>query len=133
MNVELVNVAQVDNIWPLIADRFVKCLEKTPTDIGAGEFWQMCRNGDAFLAVCHQDGDIYAASVWRFQNGAFNCLLMAGKDMREWCADLFQFAQTMARANGCKVTATGRVGLERVLKRYLPGLKITRQTYEIEV
>lgn len=133
MIVELVNVAQVDNIWPLIADRFVKCLEKTPTDIGAGEFWQMCRNGDAFLVICHQDGDIYAAAVWQFRAGAFNCLLMAGKDMRLWGADMFQFAKTMAQANGCKVTATGRVGLGRALKGVLPAFKVTRQTYEIEV
>lgn len=133
MKIEIVNPSNVDSVWPLISDRVVACLQKTPTDIGAGEFWQMCRSGSAFLIVCY-DKRVVSASVWQFRHEGFTCLLLVGDKSGDWVRLLFDTAANLAKANGTtKLAATGRIGLGVMLKRNLSGVKITRQTYSMEV
>jgi hypothetical protein len=131
-------VADVDAIWPSIAPQIAKCLEKTPSYISAGEFWQLCRSGQAFLIVAHTDTGVKGASIWQFHHGygrhVFDCLMVVGTDAREWTSDLFEYAAVLARSNGAAALAgTGRLGLVQILKKYVPGLKVARQSYLVEV
>lgn len=133
MIVEIVPTDKIDGIWPLVALGFTDCLRKTPTSIGAGDFWTMCRDGSAFLIICH-DSEVKAASVWRFEGDKFNCLLMYGKDADTWTHALFDYAASIARMNGSTaLMATGRLGLGRMLKRNNVNAKTIRQTYLVEV
>lgn len=132
--IELVAQSRVDEIWPLIAPGFAVCLAKTPTDINAGGFWQMCRNGSAFLLICYEDTHIYSASVWRFEGSKFACLLLSGEDSGKWVAELFATAGTIAKENGAvALSASGRIGLVKMLNKNGVPAKVTRQDYEVEL
>jgi hypothetical protein len=131
---EQVAVADVDRIWPLIADDVVKCLKKTPTYFTAGDLWTMCRTGNVFLLAVHDGLKIQAASVWQFEGQKFVCLLLVGNHSDEWITALFEKAAEMARNGGAvQLMASGRVGLGAKLKKHLPSLRVIRHTYTVEV
>jgi hypothetical protein len=137
VNIAVVPVADIDRAWPHIAASVVKCLEKAPSYATAGEFWQMCRSGNAFLIVAVDGETIKGASIWQFGQAygraAFSCLLLVGTQLEKWSADLVAVASEMARSNGAIITADGRIGLIKALKKTVPGLKVVRQSYILEV
>lgn len=134
MNLDIVPLSDVDLIWPRVGPDLVKCLAQTPSYLSAGELWQMCRSGQAFLFVGHEDGDIYVSAVWRFERGfgtdVLNCLVLAGSQSDKWASSIIEKAADLAREGGATaITATGRLGLIQMLKKNIPDLKIVRQTY----
>jgi hypothetical protein len=134
----ITKVADVDAVWPLIAPQIVRCIEKTPSFLSAGDLWQMCRSGQAFLLIAHDDVKIHGASIWQFQNGygrhVFDCMILVGKDLDQWVLDIFTAADRIRADGGATaITATGRPGLFKILKKYIPGLKLARQSYIVEV
>jgi hypothetical protein len=138
MNIALIGSQEVDNVWPSIAGRVVKCLEKAPSYLSAGELWQMCRSGQAFLLVAHDETKVQGAAIWQFQQSfgqlTLSCLMLTGEDLDMWADPLFQAARNIAKDGGAAaLSATGRIGLVQTLKKQIPGLKIVRQTYLVEV
>lgn len=138
MNIALIGLQEVDNIWSSIAEHVVKCLKKTPSYYSAGELWQMCRSGQAFLLLAHEGTEVRGAAIWQFQTAygqtVFTCLMLAGKDMGQWTVPMLESARSIARDGGAKqLSATSRVGLVQTLKKQIPGLKVVRQSYLVEV
>lgn len=138
MNIVNVKVENVDAIWPHVAPLLLKCFEKAPGYLTPGELWQMCRSGHAFLLIAHEGEALAGASVWCFETTfgqhSFVCKALAGANLDQWVKPIFDAARVMAKQGGATaITATGRVGLQKTLKRNLPGLKVARQTYLVEV
>jgi hypothetical protein len=92
MNIQLVGVADIDKLWPRVAGDITRCLRKAPTDVGAGDVWANCRSGQWFMIVAHDDVAIHGTTVWRFANGYFECLVLAGSDLSRWLYDLVETA-----------------------------------------
>lgn len=138
MNVSLVPVVNVDAIWQHVGGMVVGCLEKAPSYFTAGDVWQWCRSGQAFLFVIHDGEKPSGVAVWQFGSSdgrpAFICLVMAGEEMDAWAHTLFKEAAMIAKNGGVTLlSATGRVGLAKKLKQTISGVKVTRQTYLMEV
>ena len=130
----LVRPQDVDGIWPLIAADVVKCLDKTPSYMTAGDLWVSCRSGAAYLFVAHDGADLKGAAIWKFDGDKFVCLMLVGRDMNKWAVQLHDAAAQTARMGGAtRLLATGRTGLGTALKRHFPTLKIIRHTFEVEV
>lgn len=137
MNIALIGSQEVDGIWPSIAPRIVECLKKAPSYLSAGELWQMCRSGQVFLLVAHDETEIHGASIWQFQNGygqsILSCIMLVGKGLRKWALPLFDAASNIAKDGGAIISGTGRPGLYRLLKKLIPGLELARQSYIVRV
>jgi hypothetical protein len=133
MNIELVGVADIDKLWPRVAGDITRCLRKAPTDVGAGDVWANCRSGQWFMIVAHDDVAIHGTTVWRFANGYFECLVLAGSDLSRWLYDLVETATSLAKLNGCRgLIATGRAGFKTLFKKHLPQAKAIRVTHALE-
>jgi len=136
--VNITKVSDVDAVWPLIAPQIVKCIEKTPSFMSAGDLWQMCRSGQAFLIIAHDDVKIHGAAIWQFQTAynttVFSCLMLVGEALDDWALSLLESARLIARGGGAMhLCATSRIGLVQKLKKLIPGLKVVRQSYLVEV
>jgi hypothetical protein len=131
--------SDVDGLWPLISADIIKCIEKTPTFFTAAELWVMCRSGAGFLIAVHEGTTIVGASVWRFEEANFVCLMLVGVNgkMRtgeDWVTALFERAAVTAKAGGARqLMASGRTILFEKLKKHLPQVRVIRCTVAVEI
>lgn len=117
MNIGFASVAEVDQLWPLIVKRVQHSCIRGGNPITAGELWQMCRSGNGFLCIVHDRNEILSSSVWRFEDDAFRCWMLEGKEMRNWLGLLREFIEKIASENGSKRLLTkGRKGWLRLFK-----------------
>lgn len=117
MNIGFASIGEVDLIWPLIVKDIQRSCERGDGSMTAGELWQMCRSGNGFLCIVHDETGVKSASVWGFEGQTFHCWTLCGKDMRTWLCPLQDFIEKVARENGSKrITARGRGGWLRVFK-----------------
>lgn len=137
MNITLVPVGSVDEVWPLISEQVDACLRKAPGTLSAGQYWTMCRSGEAFLIIAVDDAGIHGVTIWKFAGDYFECLLlvgMPGESADGWFSKVMDFALKLASQNGCKgFGGTGRLGLVKRMKAQFPKLEIPRQTYIVSV
>lgn len=135
MNIELVPVQAIDQVWPLISGMVVHCLQKAPGETSAGELWAGCRSGGLFLFKAETKAGIQGVSIWRFSgHGYFECVVCCGKRADDWFPPMYRMALGIARANGCKgAGGNGRAGFVRLLKKHFPEAKIMRQTFIVSV
>lgn len=139
MNITLTPVQEVDNIWPVVSPMLAKVFDRAPGYLSLGELWQMCRSGNAYLLIAHDETAIKGASIWQFQRGygrdIFTCVALAGSGMRDWIRPLFDVAATMARSGGATaISATGRPEWTAMFDRHLPDVfKTVRQSFLAEV
>jgi len=137
MKIGIANAAEVDAVWPSIAKEMQRGCDKTGGGMSAGDLWQMCRSGNAFLVLIFTDEGIVCASVWRFENWpsgtVFRCLGLMGRSMKVWVKGLYDFAMKQAEIGGTdRLIAEGRPGWVRVLSRYLSQpVKPLWQTFEV--
>lgn len=137
MKIGIANAAEVDAVWPSIAKEMQRGCEKTGGGMSAGDLWQMCRSGNAFLILIFNDDGIICASVWRFESwpsgAVFRCIGLMGKSMKEWVPGLYDFALQQARYGGTsRLVAEGRPGWPRVLSRHFRRpVKPLWQTFEV--
>lgn len=129
MNIQLVPVLMVDQIWPQVAEGLGKSLEYAP-DMTLGWLWTECRKGDAFLFIAHE-AEVSAASIWRFENWRdgprFKCLALYGKNMKTWLEPMADAVRLAAKHGGAVALAyEGRPGWERLFN----GKRI-RAVYEV--
>ncbi len=117
MHIGFASVAEVDKLWPLIVADIQKACRQAPELLTAGELWQMCRSGNGFLCIAHNGDEVFASSVWRFEDDAFRCWSLAGKNMRVWLGPMREFIEKVARENGStRLLTKGRCGWLRVFK-----------------
>ena len=120
-------VAQVDQVWPAIAQGIAKSCERSGGGLTAGDVWTQCRSGSAFLIIAHDDKEIHGASVWYPQNGKLRCMALYGTGMRGWIGDMHEMAKRIARDCGATaLISEGRTGWQKIF----PQAKKARIFYE---
>jgi hypothetical protein len=129
----LASTEEIDRLWPLIQAGIQKSCERGTGEYCAGDFWQMCRSGNAFLILGYTDNDILMASVWRFESHehrhSFHCLTLYGAGMRHWLNQARHYIEKLAKDNGAtRLTACGRSGWVRVF-----GAAKRGDLYEVEI
>ncbi len=134
MNITLVPVQHVDQIWSAVGEGLHDACLKTGGDCTGSDLWQECRAGSAFLIVAHDDADIIAASVWRPETWAtghkFRCLSLYGRDIKNWFNDMENSVKAVARSCGATALVTeGRDGWQRLR----PKARKLRILYEEEI
>ena len=133
MQIGLASSSEIDGIWPQISAGMQKACDTTGGSLCSADLWQMCRAGDAFLMIAHDD-TIKMASVWRFENWpsgtVFKCLGLCGQDIAKWLPEALEYAkQTAKSGNASRIIAEGRFGWERVARQ----AKIISKTYEVNI
>ena len=106
---------------------------REPRDISAGQLWQLCRSGAAFLILVYDDDKIHMASAWQFRSEecrhSFHCLSLYGKGLRQWVGMAREFIEKIAKDNGAtRLTACGRSGWIRVFDASTRG-----DYYEVDI
>lgn len=134
MKIEIANITQVDAIWPLVGPKFVVASEKCGDDLSAGELWQSCRSGNAFLVVAYNDSTVLMAAVVRFErwnNGpVLRVVSLVGEQIQEWSQQAKDFLSNMAKSNGAnRLVAEGRDGWAAIFDEP----RKLRSTYEMRV
>lgn len=134
MNIELVGLPDIDRIWAQVAGDIARCLRKAPMEIGAGDIWTKCRSGEWLLIIAHDGEKIYGTTIWRFTtHGYFECVNLVGDRRSEWFPELFDVAEGIAKAGGCRgLIASGRKGLIDMIKKQRPATKVPRSTFLLE-
>lgn len=138
MKIGIANSSEVDAFWPSVAKEMQRGCDKTGGGMSAGDLWQMCRSGNAFLILIFNDKGFACASVWRFENWptgqVFRCLGLCGRNMGAWVAELYEFAMQQAEFGGTsRLIGEGRPGWPRVLSRYLNRpIKGLWMTFEVQ-
>ena len=133
MNIAIVGLHEVDQIWPLVAEGLQKACQRCG-EMTSGELWTMCRSGHAFLIIIFEKNSIIMASVWRFEskNGrpVFRCEMMYGHGMGDWLEEARLFITKLAKENGAKaLVAEGRRGWLRLIA----GAVECAPDYEVEI
>lgn len=134
MQIEVVGLPDIDRRWALVVPDVARCLRKAPMEIGAGDIWIKCRSGEWLLIIAHDGETIRGTSVWRFSaNRYFECVIMVGRNLKEWFPSLIEAATTIAKAHDCRgLIATGRPGLSSPIKQLNPQAKAIRVTHALE-
>jgi len=133
MNVQLVPVHFVDQIWPAVSEGFGRSLEYAP-DLSLGYLWTECRSGEAYLFVAHDEaGEVLAASIWRFTvwltGPRFKCLALYGKQMKRWLRPMEDAVRQAAKHGGATALAyEGRPGWKRLFNA-----RQIRAVYEVDM
>lgn len=134
MQVSLIPVQMVDQVWPGVANGFQRASDRFGGDLTVGELWGGCRAGHCFLFVIHDEQKIAGATVWKPEMWAsgtkFRCLGLYGKGMSTWLDDLVAAVAKVARDCGAEEAVfDGREGWFRELK----GIRRIRSTFAIKV
>lgn len=134
MKIEIAGVHDVDGVWPLVGPKFCVASEKCGDDLSAGELWQLCRSGNAFLIVAYVEDKILMAAVVRFErwsNGSvLRVLSLIGDQIGEWAEEVKDFLNGMGKANGVgRIVAEGRDGWTRIFNEP----RKLRSTYEMRI
>lgn len=122
MEIYIVPTSDIDLIWGDHASGFQKaCDAANDPGYAAGDLWQMCRSGFAFLVVCEDYGQTICASIWRFERPEkptqFRCKAIYGQDMKQWLGPLREFVSKIAIENGAvELAASGRQKWARLFK-----------------
>lgn len=134
MNIEIVNLIYVDAVWDRVRPLFAEAIEEHGDDFSAGELWQMCRSGHAFLLIVRDGEDIKASVAVRFdkwsKGSILRVLAAGGVGLEEWKSAIRDFVYRMGKENGAKrVVAEGRLGWSRIFEE----LELLRCTYVMEI
>jgi hypothetical protein len=132
VKIGIANSAEVDQIWPLIADRLKKAQERYGSNLSSGDMWQLCRSGNAFLVVVCSDDGLMGALIMQFQTWASRrvmyCMAIIGTDVAEWMPLARDFITRMARDGGAdSFVADGREGWSTIF----PDARKLRVSYEV--
>ncbi len=134
MKIEIAGVQDVDGVWPLVGPKFCVASDKCGDDLTAGELWQMCRSGNAFLIVAYEENKLFMGALVRFErwnNGSvLGVLSVVGDQIGEWAEEVKDFLNGMGKANGAgRIVAEGRDGWTRIFNEP----RKLRSTYEMRI
>jgi hypothetical protein len=133
LRVGLASVADADKLWPRLSAGFGNACKRCESAWTAGELWQLCRSGNAFLILVYDDDKIWSAGVWRFETArpgvCFRCVMMYGHNMHAWLGMAREFIEKLAKENGAKaLVAEGRTGWGRIFNATKTG-----RDYEVTI
>lgn len=135
MQVSLVPVGMVDQIWPAVSEGFQRASDRFGGDITVSDLWVGCRSGNCFFFLVQDEAGavrgamVFKPETWR-RGQMFCCLAMFGTGMDEWLDPALEHVVKVARLAGCnKLMAHAREGI---------GTKITaarkvRSVFEMEI
>ncbi len=133
MKIGIANSAEVDAIWPMISERIAESCQKTGGAVTPGQLWQICRSGNAFLIVASDEDKILTCVIVAFEKWdkpVLRCIAIAGWELNEWIAPVFEYLCNMGRENGAELFVfDGRDGWGKVL----PGAKRLRSTFGVDL
>lgn len=133
-SVEVVQVADVDQWWPLFGARVNECARSLQSNFSAGDLWTMCRTGQAILIVAHDGEKVLGATIWQFETWpdgpVIRNLVTVGEDLGAWQIDMHKAAKDVAIAGGAnRFVFDGRNGWKRL---YPAAKTITRYILDIK-
>lgn len=135
MQVSLVPVQMVDQVWPHVSEGFQRASDRFGGDITVAELWTACRAGHVWFFVVQDDaGKIVAAMVfkaetWR-KGERFRCLAMYGIGMDDWKGAAFEHVAKVAKLAGCNgLIADAREGIGVMF----PNARKVRSVFEMEL
>ncbi len=129
MKIGIANSAEVDALWPLFAERLEKGCRRCGGDINAGQLWQLCRSGNAFMVVAIGEKPV-GVTIVQFQTWnrpVLRSLATAGWEMDSWLPQMLDFVMQMARENRADFVFEGREGWGKLV----PGARKLRSVYEV--
>lgn len=134
MNIEIVNLTLVDQVWPHILPWVAKAHKRCEAEITPGELWQGCRSGNLFLVAGHDEGKILVSAIVRFEAGhkgtVLNIIFLGGDGLKKWGREFAAYLGNMAKENGAVgVTAHGSPAWGRLFKN----VRTVRHVYYMEV
>jgi hypothetical protein len=131
VKIEFANISEIDRIWPLIsADMNAGCTKINNMPY-AGQLWQMCRSGGAFLCIVHNEGQILSSSIWRFEDDmSFRCFMLVGNNLKQWIRPLVEFISMQAREGGA---TTLKTDIRKGWLRFVSGGIANGNTYEVKL
>lgn len=134
MNIEIVNLTLVDQVWPRILPWVAKAHKRCEAEISPGELWQGCRSGNLFLIVGYIDGKILIFTVVRFETGhkgpVLNIMYLGGEGFKERGDQIVSYLNNMAKDNGAVgLTTQGSPAWGRLLK----SVRTVRHVYSMEI
>lgn len=134
MNVEIANIGAVDVLWATLGPKFNDVSRKCGDDLAAGELWQMCRSGNAFLIIATENHGLLMGAVVRFERWTDGLVLrvlsLVGERIEKWAADVKQFISDLGKQNGAdRIVAEGRDGWCRIFDEP----RKLRSTYVMEI
>lgn len=134
MIIDLVSVPDIDRVWPMVAPMVSEGIKRVPSETTMADLWANCRSGQWFLLIAHDGKDMSGVSVWRFTaHGYFDCAFLTGERLDDWISGLITTATVIGKNHQCRgLSATGRTGLLRHLKRHLPAVRTVRATFASE-
>lgn len=136
--IRLIPVAEVDTVWPYIAEGMDEACRKARSNFSSVDFYRACRLGTAFLVIVVQPdgGGWKGAAVLeiheREEGRTLKVAALCGEDAEDWLPSLikWEWVRTMQIR---RVVAEGRPGLARRMQKFAPSLKIVRQAFEWEI
>ena len=135
MQVSLVPVHLVDNLWPHVSEGFQRASKRFGGDITVGELWTACRSGHVFFFVVQNDtGEIVGATIFRSEawgkGQRFRCLAMYGIGIKLWRDVALEHVVKVAKLAGCNgIVSDGREGIGKLF----PEAKKVRSVFEMEI
>lgn len=138
MTIAVISPHQIDQVWPFVSDGLNDACMVCGGDITAGDLWQQCRAGSAFLIVVYEDDAVQGACVWRPERWAtgpkFRCLCLYGTGLLTWVKPLREVVLQLMKDVGA--TALVTEGLEKwtpLFRRLCPNARRLRVLYEEEM
>jgi hypothetical protein len=131
--IRLIQVNEVDAVWPMIVDDLERGYRKYGASSGVVDLHRSCRIGADFLVVkTDGEGGIKGAAVLDVRtDGTLNLVAICGRDLTEWMPDLMNW-EMLDVWRIKRFVAECRVGFYDLLKETMPGLKVLRHVLEWE-
>lgn len=133
LKVGLASVGDVDRLWPGLSAGMGHACKRCESTWTAGDLWQLCRSGNAFLILVYDEDRVWSAGVWRFEparpGASFRCIMMYGENMRGWLDIARGYITKLAKDNGAvALVAEGRSGWARIF-----GAEKIGRDYEVKI
>ncbi len=135
MNISLVPIHLVDQIWPHVVAGFQRSSARSGGDLTVSDLWIGVRAGHCFMIVVQNgEGQIIAATVWKPETWGrgqrFRCLGLYGKGVKQWAVALREHVTRVAHLCGCNgLIADGREGWKVIF----PDAKRLRAVFEVAI
>jgi hypothetical protein len=131
--IRLVPVAEVDQVWPAIAEGMAEACRRCGDDVTPWHLFSWVRRSDALLFVATADEQIKAALVvrpeqWGGRN-ILRILALTGWDIDRWLPELAAHRDWPDALDATSVVFEGREGW----KRKLPKARVVRSIYEVDM
>lgn len=129
MAIRLVPLAEIDTVWPQIAEAMETGCIKARSNIDVLTLYRGVRTGAGYLAVTDDMKGAVVVEV-RDEQGTrvLDVIAFCGRDLDEWMPELLAW-EWLNVWRVTRIMCEGRVGLAERLRVYIPNLKVVRQVF----